>query len=184
MKKKVIVVLIVVLVLGTIAAFLAGNERLGVLGTVISGILSFGAAGGSRIKAAGDRAFKRESARIEGMTDAEIEAEIPDAAKAREERNKQADEMAREIGERAAAKRAKELGEQSDEEVVKGSPAEVGERDRQDPEAEQVEVARRPVAASLIVGAVIVGILLGILADAFLPSPQDMLAVICGAVGR
>ena len=45
MKKKVIYALIVVLVLGTIAAFLAGNERLGVLGTVISGILGFGAAG-------------------------------------------------------------------------------------------------------------------------------------------
>ena len=118
--------LIVVLVLGTIAAFLAGNERLGVLGTVISGIFSFGAAGGSRIKAAGDRAFKRESARIEGMTDAEIEAEIPDAAKAREERNEQADELAREAGEQAAAKRAKELGEQSDEEVVKDLPPRLG----------------------------------------------------------
>ena len=142
MKKKVIVVLIVVLVLGTIAAFLAGNERLGVLGTVISGIFGFGAAGGSRIKAAGDRAFKRESARIEGMTDAEIEAEIPDAAKAREERNEQADALAREIGERAAANRAKELGEQSDEEVVKDLPPRLGKEIDKIRKRKQVEVRR------------------------------------------
>ena len=124
--KKVIVVLIVVLVLGTGAAFLAGNERLGVLGTVLSGILGFGAAGRGRIKAAGERATKKESDRLAGMTDAEIEAEIPDAAKAREERNEQADRIAREAGERAAAKRAKELGEQSDEEVVKDLPPRLG----------------------------------------------------------